>query len=577
MDDAKDQDSNRNGNSANTTSVAAAAAAATPTNTATGAPVGTATEPVDSIAATEPQQPVGPSVTSDRQEIDREEAPTTVRDSRMSARTSTPGAVRCNGNSQTTAVAKQSTKGLRGHGRRSSSQEEVDPVLTANNNNSALQRGLARTAEELEAKRQARNHGTSGITPSVVAAEAPSGGTTAPTKAGLRRTSADIQVKQNLGRPSGGTVVGARRTSDLNDSQTRGLRQSAAAIEAKQTIGSSGATGEPRNNPAVVDATVNADNICVTKKDHGNGSRSGLRFFSKGTTLWDDTTALTEQDPPATTSSSNPTTSSTGRGPQQVQPTTSSSLSNPSSAGQGPLTAQTVPGATHVPGNGQQPVPMAAPTSNTNPQDEDDSGDSTTASVIPDTRHTSNDGLAVASVVREPSQLELGQAQEVDPAELERRAVKAAKERQCRRIGYCIILVAVAVVAASVIAVQSGPSPQPIHQTPPTASSTSAPTVFSPLMGEIDKLLIGNQTYSTLTRVDLSGKGLTGPIPSELGQLVPNLTYLDLSDNYVTGPIPSELGLMSNLGQLSLSGNSLTGLIPSELGLLTALLYELYW
>ncbi len=73
-----------------------------------------------------------------------------------------------------------------------------------------------------------------------------------------------------------------------------------------------------------------------------------------------------------------------------------------------------------------------------------------------------------------------------------------------------------------------------------------------------------------VTGLGLSSKGLTGSIPSGLGDLS-NLTTLNLSGNQLTGSIPSGLGDLSNLGTLNLSGNQLSGAIPSELGDLSSL------
>ena len=68
----------------------------------------------------------------------------------------------------------------------------------------------------------------------------------------------------------------------------------------------------------------------------------------------------------------------------------------------------------------------------------------------------------------------------------------------------------------------------------------------------------------------LTGNGLSGPIPPELGQLA-GLHSLNLSFNELSGPIPSELGQLTSLEELYLSGGNLSGPIPPELGQLASL------
>ena len=76
-------------------------------------------------------------------------------------------------------------------------------------------------------------------------------------------------------------------------------------------------------------------------------------------------------------------------------------------------------------------------------------------------------------------------------------------------------------------------------------------------LGNLESLLLGVNV-------------LSGSIPSEIGRLS-NLRYLSLYDNDLSGSIPSELGRLSNLESLHLNSNSLSGSIPSELGQLSNL------
>ena len=73
-----------------------------------------------------------------------------------------------------------------------------------------------------------------------------------------------------------------------------------------------------------------------------------------------------------------------------------------------------------------------------------------------------------------------------------------------------------------------------------------------------------------VTELNLGDNDLTGPIPTELGNLT-GLERLDLYANRLTGPIPIELGRLADLESLYLSYNDLTGPIPAELGELASL------
>ena len=77
-----------------------------------------------------------------------------------------------------------------------------------------------------------------------------------------------------------------------------------------------------------------------------------------------------------------------------------------------------------------------------------------------------------------------------------------------------------------------------------------------------------------VTELNLSGKGLNGGVPPELGHLT-KLKVLNLSGNALTGEIPSELVRLTGMEELSLQNNKLSGQIPYELTKLANLM-ELY-
>ena len=62
----------------------------------------------------------------------------------------------------------------------------------------------------------------------------------------------------------------------------------------------------------------------------------------------------------------------------------------------------------------------------------------------------------------------------------------------------------------------------------------------------------------------LTGRGLTGPIPLELGDLT-QLERLDLSSNHLSGAIPPQLNGLERLKHLNLSSNQLSGPLPRSL------------
>lgn len=81
------------------------------------------------------------------------------------------------------------------------------------------------------------------------------------------------------------------------------------------------------------------------------------------------------------------------------------------------------------------------------------------------------------------------------------------------------------------------------------------------LTGNIPRSLLKLKNLQYLT---LSYNNLSGSIPGFLGDLT-NLIFLDLSYNRLSGPIPSSLSNPPNLRSLRLDRNALTGSIPASL------------
>ena len=89
-----------------------------------------------------------------------------------------------------------------------------------------------------------------------------------------------------------------------------------------------------------------------------------------------------------------------------------------------------------------------------------------------------------------------------------------------------------------------------------------------PIPSELGQLM-------ALERLTLAGNPLTGVIPAEIGQLA-NLTFLRLGDTALSGQLPPELGQLTQLQELDLGATGkgrgrLTGPLPAELGQLSSL------
>lgn len=68
-----------------------------------------------------------------------------------------------------------------------------------------------------------------------------------------------------------------------------------------------------------------------------------------------------------------------------------------------------------------------------------------------------------------------------------------------------------------------------------------------------------------LTGLELSRNNFSGPLPTNVGSLIPSVTTLDLSENSFSGEIPVSVSNITFLNALMLQSNQFTGTLPAEL------------
>lgn len=76
--------------------------------------------------------------------------------------------------------------------------------------------------------------------------------------------------------------------------------------------------------------------------------------------------------------------------------------------------------------------------------------------------------------------------------------------------------------------------------------------------------------YGQVLNISLQGKGLSGKIPPEIGQLK-SLSGLYLHFNKLHGALPKEIADLTQLSDLYLNVNNLSGEIPPQLGNISSL------
>lgn len=79
---------------------------------------------------------------------------------------------------------------------------------------------------------------------------------------------------------------------------------------------------------------------------------------------------------------------------------------------------------------------------------------------------------------------------------------------------------------------------------------------------------LGIKQCSDLTGLELSRNNFSGPLPSNLTDVIPLVTTLDLSFNRFSGEIPVSISNITFLNSLMLQNNQFTGSLPPQLVLL---------
>lgn len=130
----------------------------------------------------------------------------------------------------------------------------------------------------------------------------------------------------------------------------------------------------------------------------------------------------------------------------------------------------------------------------------------------------------------------------------------------------------------SALAVNGDFAPHP--QTPYASQFVTACEGQQWFLNEVERLLnLEQKTIDTITdasdfdritSIGLANKGITGNIPSAIGELH-KLRGLYLSGNKLSGTIPSKLFTLAELSNIDLSGNQYSGNIPSGFGTMPAL------